>query len=482
MKTYNDEIINSYDTYMNKAFIQHLNSQKENLKCCNFFRLLTKAKDNLADMINGNEYFSYKFKYPNEADPKHNDNPKPTQNKHLYKHRYSQKKILNLSLNSKIKSENETKSSTTTHITNMRSITNNTKNKRSSFKRRTTLKRRTLFSKPYEIEFFSGLSQMYNNNSTNNNNNNSSLLQETTQGDNSSLPIIMKQSLNKDQHILMLDNKTFKRRRNGGMLRSGSQVNYFVDAIQQKLLKPKNNKSFSLSQSPSMYSLFKPCSTFHTIYLKCNTHIRNSEEIDNYLSKKKIKDSVHSKHRNKSFNESIRQIEHNLLIDNSVQQSNTNIINLMNTKSNNSKLKELNRKNQMKARVQKLDVIAKLSEGLAFKNRSSYLNEFKFDYDDDKDFIFHKDFYKIKPYDCSSVNNNNNKIKQSIRKNERNSSNKNNKSIEQILNETEKDKALLIKRIENSQKKYQKEKRYFMKLKKHDDKSTNSSTYIDIMK
>jgi hypothetical protein len=292
----------------------------------------------------------------------------------------------------------------------------------------------------------------------------------------------MKQSLNKDQHILMLDNKTFKRRRNGGMLRSGSQVNYFVDAIQQKLLKPKNNKSFSLSQSPSMYSLFKPCSTFHTIYLKCNTHIRNSEEIDNYLSKKKIKDSVHSKHRNKSFNESIRQIEHNLLIDNSVQQSNTNIINLMNTKSNNSKLKELNRKNQMKARVQKLDVIAKLSEGLAFKNRSSYLNEFKFDYDDDKDFIFHKDFYKIKPYDCSSVNNNNNKIKQSIRKNERNSSNKNNKSIEQILNETEKDKALLIKRIENSQKKYQKEKRYFMKLKKHDDKSTNSSTYIDIMK
>jgi hypothetical protein len=285
----------------------------------------------------------------------------------------------------------------------------------------------------------------------------------------------MKQSLNKDQHILMLDNKTFKRRRNGGILRSGSQVNYFVDAIQQKLLKPKNNKSFSLSQSPSMYSLFKPCSTFHTIYLKCNTHIRNSEEIDNYLSKKKIKDSVHSKHRNKSFNENIRQIEHNLLIDNSVQQSNTNIINLMNTKSNNSKLKELNRKNQMKARVQKLDVIAKLSEGLAFKNRSSYLNEFKFDYDDDKDFIFH-----IKQSDNSSVNNN--KMKHSIRKNEMKSSNKNNKSIEQILNETEKDKALLIKRIENSQKKYQKEKRYFMKLKKHDDKSTNSSTYIDIMK
>ena len=469
MNTYNDEIANSYNTSMNKAFIQHLNSQKENLKCCNFFRLLTKAKDNLADMINGNKYFSYKFKYPNETDTKHNDNPKPTQNKHLYKQRNSQKKNLNLSLNSKINSENETKSSTTTHITNVRSTTNNTKNTRNS------LKRRSLFSKPYEIELFSGLSQMYNNNS-NNKNNNSSSLQETTQNANSSLPIIMKQSLNKDQHVLMFDNKTFKHRRNGGMLRSGSQVSYFEDAIQQKLLKPKDNKSFSSSQSPSMHSLFKCCSTFHKIYSKCNTHIRNSEEIDNYLSKKKIKDSVHSKNRNKSFNENIRQIEHNLLIDNSLQQSNTNIINLMNTKSNNTKLKEINRKNQMKERVQKLDVIAKLSEGLAFKNRSSYLNEFKFDYDDDKDFIFHRDFYKIKPYDYSSVNNNN--MKQSIRKNERKSSNKHNKSIEQILNETEKDKALLIKRIENSQKKYQKEKRYFMKLKKQDDKSTNSSTYM----
>ena len=474
MRKYDDEVEQSYDTAMNKMFIQHLHNKHDNIKCCNFIRLLTKAKENLANMINANEYFSYKLKYPNEQDViKRYEHTKSIQSKYLYKLRNSQRKMLNLSLNSKINSENETKSTTTAHNTNIRSKTN-TKNQSVPLKRKQIIKRNSSFSKPYEIEFFSGLSKIYNNNT----NNNCSSQETNNQNVNASLPVVMKQSLEQNQPVLMFDNKNLKRRRNGGMLRSSSQLNCFVDSIQQDSLKRKNDKSFSLSQSPSVNSHCKPFSAFQTIYLKCDTHIRSSQEIDNYFSQKKIMDSFHSKNRNKSFNENIQQIQNNLLIDNSVHQSNTNIINLINMKSNTTKLKEINRKNRMKERIQKLDVIAKLSENLAFKNRCSYLHEFKFDYDDDKDFIFHKDSNNIRPY-------NYNDKPQHIRKYERNSygrNNHNNKSIEQILNETEKDKALLIKRIESSQKKYQKEKRYFMKLKKRFDKSTNSSTYIDVMK
>ena len=485
MKSPKQEMISSSQGTINSILTDSLNKIDKNLNTMHkhhdldFSRAFNKAKNNLDKMINGNDYFSYGKYFKKEQSPP----PKPKrQNKRssFYVRRRSSI-MTSLSLNNNSQSGNDTSLLTPppAHITHnqtllLSALHNNTTSHRNSISNTKTQqsyhnRRNTLFSKPYEKEFIMNLSKFHSQLISSSNE------EKTTTSNNSyskyNLPLILK-TQDKNLKTFLLEHKTTKNQlRKGDIINSPTHTAAFLEALKQFAYEQNSptyiRKTFL---NKAIYDqVHIPRSVLKKIYLKCVYEIQNGEHIDNYLLRTKSLDKVNKEKREKIVNLGNQQIEDMLIIDDSKDQKKTNIQNLFEHQSELSKLKEINLNKKFLNKVKRLDVIPKISETLAFKNRSGYFSEFDYDYTNDGDFLFMKEFNKIRTVNVN-VDEFGNEIKQD--KHNYASNNNNEQGVEQMLDESEKNKMLLIRHIEDSQLKY-KQKGY-LTLKQNDDNNMNS--------
>jgi hypothetical protein len=104
----------------------------------------------------------------------------------------------------------------------------------------------------------------------------------------------------------------------------------------------------------------------------------------------------------------------------------------------------------------KIDVIPKLNENLAYNHRDFYMSIFDYDYQHDNDFLFIKDFLKVKSKQFKNI--------LSIKKYNSQFNSKNNQ-VEEMLDQNIRDKHNLINRIKNNKEKYNKDGHFILNTK-----------------
>ena len=270
------------------------------------------------------------------------------------------------------------------------------------------------------------------------------------------VPLILKIK-DKNLKTLIIENKSAKNnnKRKGAMISNQAQVQAFLKAIQQKTEKPSKDNEKEFESNEIINKVLKQNSTLHNIYSKCINQIRNGEEIDKYIDYIKRKEQLQIAAQNKTYNSRLQQLEDQMVLA-GIEKPKKNLIHIL--IGNQPIYLESNirdKKTSFQNQVERIDVIPKISEHLAYSNRNAYMSKFNYDYSDDQDFLFQKEYCKIKGIDMNG--NDDNAIdgfgnhKKKIKK--KNSSDLGNE-IEFILDMTEKEKNMLIRRIKDDKEKY----------------------------
>ena len=277
--------------------------------------------------------------------------------------------------------------------------------------------------------------------------------------DKSKIPLVLRI---KDHELktLMIENKNTKdNKRKGAMVSSQEQVNAFLDALHQRSSSNQNENEKEFESNAIINKFLKQNSTLRNIYSKCINQIRNGEEIDKYIDYVKRKEELQIKAQNKNYISRLKKMEDQMVIANIEGKKKKNLIHVL--IGNQPIYLEGNirdKKTSFQNQVERIDVIPKISENLAFTNRNSYLSKFNYDYSDDNDFLFRKEYCRIKGIDENGEENN---VIDGFGKKQDNHHKKRNcvsDEIEFILDMTEKEKNLLIRRIKEDQIKYEQEK------------------------
>ena len=463
--------LNKIDKNLNSVHKQHE---------LDFSRAFNKAKSKLDKMINGNDYFSYGKYFKKEQSPP--QKPKRQKRTSFYVRRRSSI-MTSLSFNNNNNNNSQCGNNDIALLTPVERNTYNHislvssplhKNSISNTKTPQTTnnnynRRNSLFSQPYDKEFIMNLSKFHSQLISTSNE------EKTTTCDNScskyNLPLILK-TQDKNLKTFLLEHKTTKnQRRKGGVINSPIHTTEFLEALKQFAYE-QNSPTFIHKNfiNKAIYDhVHIPRSVLKKIYMKCVNEIQNGEYIDNYLLRTKSFDKVNKEKREKIINIGNQQLEDMLLIDDSKDQKKTNLVNLFVHQSELTKLKERDLNKKFLNKVKRLDVIPKISETLAFKNRTGYFSEFDYDYTNDGDFLFMKEFNKVRTASVN-VDEFGNEIKHD--KHSNNSNNNSEQGVEHMLDESEKNKMLLLRHIEDSQMKY-KQKGYLTLKHKVDDHNNN---------
>lgn len=463
--------LNKIDKNLNSVHKQHE---------LDFSRAFNKAKSKLDKMINGNDYFSYGKYFKKEQSPP--QKPKRQKRASFYVRRRSSI-MTSLSFNNNNNNNSQCGNNDIALLTPVERNTYNHislvssplhKNSISNTKTPQTTnnnynRRNSLFSQPYDKEFIMNLSKFHSQLISTSNE------EKTTTCDNSSskynLPLILK-TQDKNLKTFLLEHKTTKnQRRKGGVINSPIHTTEFLEALKQFAYE-QNSPTFIHKNfiNKAIYDhVHIPRSVLKKIYMKCVNEIQNGEYIDNYLLRTKSFDKVNKEKREKIINIGNQQLEDMLLIDDSKDQKKTNLVNLFVHQSELTKLKERDLNKKFLNKVKRLDVIPKISETLAFKNRTGYFSEFDYDYTNDGDFLFMKEFNKVRTASVN-VDEFGNEIKHD--KHSNNSNNNSEQGVEHMLDESEKNKMLLLRHIEDSQMKY-KQKGYLTLKHNVDDHNNN---------
>ena len=470
-KTVNCVLSNSLNKIYNNL------SPKNKYYNYNFLNAFNEAKSNVDKLIHGNDYFSYSKYFKKEQ-----HSPPILKKRNTYfTYRRQKSKISSLSFNHNLQSRKETNLLTREYIPNKKTSLSPNNNKikltlhnniqhfqiktPTIINNNTTTKDKetSLFEKPYEKELILNLAKM--NKQFISDDNKSNLTKDISPRN--KLPLVMKIH-DKNLQTLLIDNKSTKElRRKGDIINSPLQTAVFLNAFQQNKSNQNSPKYLykKFINNALVDKVLQPNSKLKNIYSKCIFQIKNGEEIENYLFNKKLLEKIKKEKRDKHYFEKTQKMEDKLILDTSEREKNTKLKDLFNNQSDISKINEKNNKLNFQKKLQRLDVIPKISETLAFRNRVGYFNQFDYNYSNDDDFIFSNEFNKIKP-----VHNTLNVDDHIVKHNKYLNNNyfNNEKGVEQILETTEKERILLLKHIEDSQLKYKQQGYLTLKPKGYD--------------
>ena len=187
---------------------------------------------------------------------------------------------------------------------------------------------------------------------------------------------------------------------------------------------------------------------------QCDINLFNGEKLKKLIQRKKNKSVELEKKNNKIYEKKLKIIEDKILIDND---------NL--TKFTKGMMRKLIGKKSLKKNIilhkkelnkLKIDVIPNLNENLAYNHRDFYMSIFDYDYQHDNDFLFIKDFLKVKSKQFKNI--------LSIKKFNSQFNSKNNQ-VEEMLDQNIRDKYNLINRIKNDKEKYNKDGHFILNTK-----------------
>ena len=143
-----------------------------------------------------------------------------------------------------------------------------------------------------------------------------------------------------------------------------------------------NNSLFTKNKTNNKneynYKLSK--NNLKTIYLKCETYIKNSQKFLNYMeNKNSLENKSLSKILNKSskpkYSKDVKVIQNKL-------KKNKSSMNIFTNINNNHKIN--------------VDFVYKMADNFAFEHRKELMKKLNYNYSNDKDFIFQKDCIKIR--------------------------------------------------------------------------------------
>ena len=132
----------------------------------------------------------------------------------------------------------------------------------------------------------------------------------------------------------------------------------------------------------------------HQIYTQCNLNLDKGEKFKNLMKRQKNKSIELEKKKIRIYKNKLKKIEDQILIDNeNISKFSKGIISkLMGKKT----LKKNYIKHKKELQKLKIDIVPKINENLAYNHRNFYMEIFDYDYQNDDDFLFIKDFLKVK--------------------------------------------------------------------------------------
>lgn len=259
-------------------------------------------------------------------------------------------------------------------------------------------------------------------------------------------PLVMKMQKKDDSlKTLIVQNKTIKNnKRKGAMITSQKDLEEFMKAMEKTTKNQKNENEREFQGDDIIDKILKSNRKLKNIYLKCITQIRNGEQIDKYIDYVKKKDEKEYEKESKAYTTNLQQIEDEMIMEG----VNPNDKMIRSSVGDKPVFLEENKTSIFQKQVSRIDVIPKISEHLAYSNRNGYLKKFNYDYSEDNDFLFMKDYNKTLNIETRPL------IK------------KKKIDIDRLLEETEKGKDYLIRRIDNNRRRYIKDG-YVEKKPKH---------------
>ena len=195
---------------------------------------------------------------------------------------------------------------------------------------------------------------------------------------------------------------------------------------------------------PLINNIIKSNSPLGNIYNKCINNIKLGEKMLKYFDDEKLKSNIENKIKDNKYKFHLTQLDEK------------NFLEKLDNNSFQKKMEKLNIK--LNNNISTIDA-DKISSKFAYKNRKEYLNIFKGQNIDDKDFIFKKEFYKL----CDNKFRSNKKL------------NNHNKQIEieKMLEKDLKEKKILLDRLKNDNIKYY-SKDYFFKKVNYTQRNNNT--------
>ena len=244
---------------------------------------------------------------------------------------------------------------------------------------------------------------------------------------------------------LIVQNKTIKNnKRKGAMITSQKDLEEFMKAMEKTTKNQRNENEREFQGDDIIDKILKSNRKLKNIYLKCITQIRNGEQIDKYIDYVKKKDEKEYEKESKAYTTNLQQIEDEMIMEG----VNPNDKMIRSSVGDKPVFLEESKTSIFQKQVSRIDVIPKISEHLAYSNRNGYLKKFNYDYSEDNDFLFMKDYNKTLNIETRPL------IK------------KKKIDIDRLLEETEKGKDYLIRRIDNNRRRYIKDG-YVEKKPKH---------------
>ena len=221
--------------------------------------------------------------------------------------------------------------------------------------------------------------------------------------------------------------------------------NYFNNLNENNKSNDLKENEIKLNKEEITNSIYQETNFSFTkqINNQCNMNLFNGEKLKKLIQRQKNKSVELKKKNNRIYKNNLKRIEDQILIDNENLKKFTKgmMKKLIGKKSLKKNLilhkKELNKL--------KIDVIPKINENLAYNHRDFYMRIFDYDYQNDNDFLFIKDFLKAKRKQFKNI--------LSVTKFNSHFNSKNNQ-IEEMLDQDIKDKNNLMNRLKNDKEKY----------------------------
>ena len=221
--------------------------------------------------------------------------------------------------------------------------------------------------------------------------------------------------------------------------------NYFNNLNENNKSNDLKENEIKLNKEEITNSIYQETNFSFTkqINNQCNMNLFNGEKLKKLIQRQKNKSVELKKKNDRIYKNNLKRIEDQILIDNENLKKFTKgmMKKLIGKKSLKKNLilhkKELNKL--------KIDVIPKINENLAYNHRDFYMRIFDYDYQNDNDFLFIKDFLKAKRKQFKNI--------LSVTKFNSHFNSKNNQ-IEEMLDQDIKDKNNLMNRLKNDKEKY----------------------------
>ena len=221
--------------------------------------------------------------------------------------------------------------------------------------------------------------------------------------------------------------------------------NYFNNLNENNKSNDLKENEIKLNKEEITNSIYQETNFSFTkqINNQCDMNLFNGEKLKKLIQRQKNKSVELKKKNNRIYKNNLKRIEDQILIDKENLKKFTKgmMRKLIGKKSLKKNLilhkKELNKL--------KIDVIPKINENLAYNHRDFYMRIFDYDYQNDNDFLFIKDFLKAKRKQFKNI--------LSVTKFNSHFNSKNNQ-IEEMLDQDIKDKNNLMNRLKNDKEKY----------------------------